>query len=189
MFPDGWDLGDPLPPGVFAPPEFSPLLAESGGSEPLFVGLFGGGPVHRVAAGPGVAWVSYLNGSYWEEVVVPGYELGSVRWVTDHWKVYYCLVSVFSRWGTLNVKTGTTWAVGFRPSRCRVTFSGGSDPVKIAVCDSAAGILGQDLSASSPAVIGLDFSSGLNIGSFRICDAVLESHSALSFYVTGIEFA
>ena len=189
VFPDGWDLGDPLPPGVFGPPEFMPLLAGEGASEPLFVGFLGAGPVHRVAAGAGVAWTEIFTNSYWEGVAVPPSELLSIRWETDHWKVYNCDYTADGKWARLNVKTGTTWATGYRPSKCRVTFSGGSDPVKIRLYDTAHVVMAEELSAVSPAVIDLDFSSGLDIHFLTICDAVIGSHSALSFYVTNIEFA
>lgn len=44
-FPPGWRLEDPPPPGVLKPPVFSPLLSETGGSEPLFVPPWEPGPI------------------------------------------------------------------------------------------------------------------------------------------------
>jgi len=189
VFPSGWRIGDPLPAGVFSPPSFSPLLAENGGSESLMVGFGGGGPVHRSSPATALTYTEIFTASYWDQVVVVGYELDSIRWAVDHWKVYFGIDPECTSWGALVPKVGTTWATGYRPSKCRVTFSGGTGSVRIGLCDSGGSSLGHDLAAVSPCVISLDFSGGLDIGRFNIRDDVAGSHSALSFYITNIEFA
>lgn len=58
VFPPGWTLRDPPPPGVFPPPVFSPLIAETGGSSPIFIPPFEAGPVHIPAPSPAGATIS-----------------------------------------------------------------------------------------------------------------------------------
>jgi hypothetical protein len=63
-------------------------------------------------------------------------------------------------WSSLIPKTGSTWAVGFRPTKARVTFSGGTAPVQLGFCDAAGNLLGHNLACVSPQEIALDFSLG-----------------------------
>jgi len=49
VFPGGWEVGDALPEGVFSRPRFSPVVPEVGGSLPLFVEIFSGGPIRNVS--------------------------------------------------------------------------------------------------------------------------------------------
>ena len=71
----------------------------------------------------------------------------------------------------LNPKTGTTWALNFRPAQARVTFNGGTGPIRIWFMASPVISLGHNDDSVSPQVIDLDFSAGLDIygfGTFNI---------------------
>mgnify|MGYP001558694171 CR=1 FL=1 len=80
----------------------------------------------------------------------------------------------------LKPKAGSTWSLNFRPAQARVTFNGGTGPIRIWFMGSPVISLGHNDDSVSPQVIDLDFSDGLDI-------YALETFNT-GIHITAIEF-
>jgi len=202
LFPIDWKPGDSLPVGIQLPKDYVlppdwipddpphpvylpgynpfPRPYDWSGSVPLYVGAFEGGPIHRASPAPPAVWEQILTDAYWEpkwNLVNGGYYF---VWDGTKWQCVYSRTTECVNWAALNPKTGTTWSVGYRPAQARITFTGGTSPIQIGLCDTAGNLLGHNLACVSPQLIDLDFSAGNDIKTFNTPNWYV--------YITNIEF-
>lgn len=178
--PTGWSPVDPPHP-VFLPgynpfkrpPEWKDILT-------IYIIGFEGGPIHRPYSSPPSVWTQIFSNVYWEPYYHPIDGGDTMSWDGEKWQVLSGGIIECSTWPALLPKTGTTWTVNYRPSQSRITFTGGTAPVSIGLCDTAGNLLGNDTNATSPVTIDLDFSAGNDIGRLNTNESWM--------YITNIEF-
>lgn len=202
LFPKDWKPRDPLPQGVKVPPDYEipsgwtpedpphpvflpgynpyPTPPTTGAAPPIYVQPYEPGPVHTPTPTPPSPWTQILTDAYWE---APAYGIPpqwTMTWDGEKWLVVIGGSTECFNWPQLNPKTGTTWSVGYRPTKARVTFTGGTSPIKIGFCAVGSITLGHNLNCVSPQEIDLDFSADLDI--------YMLDTTNIGMYVTNIEF-
>ena len=202
LFPIDWKPGDSFPveikitEGFVLPPSWTPkdpphpaflpgylpfhISPEDGAAPPLHVGVSEPGPVHRPTPAPPVGWNQILNDASWQS---PNYGIGinpMMTWDGTKWLVVTGGSTECYNWPQLNPKSGTTWALNFRPAQARVTFTGGTAPIKIGFCDAPGNLIAHNLNSVSPQLFDLDFSAGNDIYFFDTTN--------IGMYITNIEF-
>jgi hypothetical protein len=202
LFPVDWIPGDPLPLEVKLPEGYSipsswtpkdpphpvflsgynpfPTPPEEGPAPPLYIHISEPGPAHRPSPTPPDAWTQLLSNSYWQAWYLSGNGGYTMTWDGVKWRAVYGGPTECGNWPALNPKTGTTWAVGYRPAKVRITFTGGTPPIKIGLCDTAGNVLGHNLACVSPQVIDLNFAAGNDIKRLNTYNILM--------YITNIEF-
>jgi hypothetical protein len=202
LFPMDWKLGDSIPRGIRFPKDYIlpsnwtpndpphpvylpgynpfPRPEEWTAALPLFISTFEPGPVHRSSPTPPVGWSTIFTNAYWELWYIPFNGGDTMAWDGTQWQAIYGGATECVSWPALNPKTGTTWSVGYRPAQARITFTGGTGPIKIGLCDTGGNVLGHNLACVSPQIIDLTFTAGLDIKRLNTPN--------IGMYITNIEF-
>mgnify|MGYP001573793177 CR=1 FL=1 len=170
----------PRVPGVLLPPFEPPFPRGNGPIPPIYGGPSVPGRSPGYGGPPPSGWTQILTDAYWQ----PGnYGVGfKPMWTWDgtKWTVIRGGSFKCGNWPSINPLLGSTWSVGYRPSKARITFNVIGPGVEIALCDLNGNLLGENLNSVSPQEINLDFSAGIDLNSL--------SSTMIGMYVTNIEF-
>jgi len=130
-----------------------------------------------------MGWVSKFDNTFWE--VPPG---GTSIWTGSEWSFPNPNINLY-----IQVKGGSTWAAGYRPTQIRITAymsSGGTQSIDLDTFDTGgidqlAGAVESITAAPTAFTYTLDFTPGLDIDQIQPFQAGMTSWD---MRITDIEF-
>ena len=180
VFPPDWTPEDPMPPGTVAFPTTPDMPLPDSPVAPMYTALWEPGPAHPpVPSVPG-GWAQALDRNYWGSAYNSQHQTWTARWDGEKWEIQ----DGYAGYGYERSMIGEVqgWTENYRPSKIRITTTGGSTPIDFDIRDIDNNIIGENNDCARTQEISLDFTTAGDI------ERITTSNINESLYITNIEF-